>query len=217
MLEVWRFNDGTSDDRLESDQLVGVCMVPLQQLYLTFKDRDRTALALNSSMPLMVSGGDWLPVNDLVTGAEMGQVKVTLAVGTEKQLYRMENKNSGKTKPNEGDEESEEHLYDTVGEEEEEGDEELQQQQQQQRHQQQQQQVTQTPGTESPTRAPASLQPAPTVGPAKRTATATIGNTATPVFVAQVKIEEARKLPRVFDPCKQCKVEPTTFVTFSDR
>ena len=89
-------------------------------MFLQIQSRRR--ITLDADMPV-VAVNDWMPVVDLKTGAEKGQLRVTLAAGTERQIgslvmpgWRPENRKSL---------EEDEHLYDSVhesGDEDAEGD-----------------------------------------------------------------------------------------------
>ena len=171
-----------------------------------FQDPARTETALTLDLPVVVCDGDWLPVTDLVSGAERGELQVTLAAGTETQLERMSPRNAEegarpssvsrlaeRREENENDETESEHLYDTVGDEEEEEEEGHKEMPCRESH------ITAT--TEEETTAS-------TVRPV-------LLERQKPQFQATVKVEEARKLPRVFDPARKEKVPPSTFVSFT--
>ena len=157
-------------------------------------------MASSSDLPALACANDWLPVTDLVTGAERGQLQVTLAAGTEEQLLRRlmpqlsEGTSSAAGTPrtttadrDDDDKEQEsEHLYDTVGDEEDPEEEE--------------EEEVANEGREETVVSLTSTLPPPTT---------------TQLFKAKVRVEEARKLPRVFDPVRKEKVAPSTFITFS--
>lgn len=145
-----------------------------------------------------------------MTGAEQGQLQVTLAVGTEEQLRQLIPRTvatpvparSPNPVPELGETESE-HLYDTVGEEEEEDGEEKEETEE-----------TQVKQVELPETAdvPDRLQ---LLGEVESLSTSASRPPQPSHFRARVKVEEARRLPRVFDPVRREKVAPSTFVTFT--
>ena len=80
----------------------------------------RRRITLDGDLPV-VSVNDWMPVIDLKTGAEKGQLKINLAAGTERQIaklvmpgWRPESKESSN---------EDEHVYDSVHIDEEEDEE----------------------------------------------------------------------------------------------
>ena len=80
----------------------------------------RRRITLDGDLPI-VSVNDWMPVIDLKTGAEKGQLKINLAAGTERQIAKLVMpgwRPGSKESSNE-----DEHVYDSVHNDEEEDEE----------------------------------------------------------------------------------------------
>ncbi len=176
----------------------------------------------------MVSVDDWLPVINLIDSSEQGQLQVTLAAGTEAQVQRLlpvvgkgpkstvspSEQNADKKE----DTSSSEHLYDTVGEDPEE--QELTEYTIEKSPEGVRERLRQSqrghfePETNQPDKAVA--REVSMVLPITPNMSGHEQRQQLPThFLANVQIDEARKLPRVFDPVTKNKVLPSTFVTFA--
>ena len=179
VVEAW--NMRTDLDK----KLLGIAMISLQQFYLTFKEESRKKLALSVDMPV-IGAHDWFPVTSMATGEVMGEVKVTLAVGTLTQIRTLLGMKDEMI-PISGGEQTKcpsEHTYDTV-----------------------------RSRSRSPSPCPPPITPPeeslPSTPPPLPCPTPTS-------FTAKVRIDQAKGLPKIYDPLKNRKVEPSTFVTFTN-
>ncbi|XP_059088742.1 uncharacterized protein LOC131884863 isoform X2 [Tigriopus californicus] len=81
VVEVWNYSE-------PKNLLVGLSLLPLHQFHLGFQDPDRRSVLLGLDLPV-IAVNDWIGVNSLTTGKEMGQLRATLAVGTETQIHKL--------------------------------------------------------------------------------------------------------------------------------
>jgi hypothetical protein len=178
------------------------------------------AIILSLESPV-IAVSDWMPVTKLSDGSERGQIRVTLAAGSDKQVKRLLlNQTSS-----EEEEPSSEHLYDSVWESTttsssvsfqkesfvpagRNGPKEQQQQPRKAReivskghHHHVDSQRRHHEGKKL--REDASVTKPPAAAEAKK------------YFRADVTVEEARNLPKVFNQLKSEKTPPSAFVTFS--
>ncbi|XP_012555380.2 C2 domain-containing protein 3 isoform X1 [Hydra vulgaris] len=80
IIELWNkpLNQG-------KDKLLGICKVPLQTLFTVFKNCDLADIFLKSQCPVILCDSH-MPVFDLITGKESGNLKLLIAVGLPKQI-----------------------------------------------------------------------------------------------------------------------------------
>ncbi|XP_028397672.1 C2 domain-containing protein 3-like isoform X2 [Dendronephthya gigantea] len=82
-LEVWSKSGGTQED-----ELVGIAKIPLQQLYLSYKEKQTAKALLKSKFPVV--GVDcWLNIGNPFQGSSHGEVHVLLAMGSENQINKL--------------------------------------------------------------------------------------------------------------------------------
>jgi hypothetical protein len=150
---------------------------------------------------------DWITVTNLADGAEKGEIRVSLAAGTQYQIHRFypELRLPSESEVSKGHSESDEHVYDSV-------------------HGPTSSNSSEVESADSepiilPQRPPNPLTPVAPVHKKPAHSTARPPKEATEETSSEIAIdlmiEEARNLPKVFDTEKNEKVLPSTFVTFS--
>ncbi|XP_055958923.1 C2 domain-containing protein 3 [Patella vulgata] len=80
VIEVW-----DKKTTAENDKLIGIIKLSLHQFFMSFRER-RIANALIKSQYPVVAVDNYLPVLDLFTGYQFGQIHVLLAMGTAEQV-----------------------------------------------------------------------------------------------------------------------------------
>ena len=211
-------------------------------LISSLQNPGRRDLVLGLELPVLAVD-DWLPVNDLDSSHERGQIRVTLAAGRDVQIRQLMPHDLVRTSTDDQErdetlkveDEDEEHLYDTVHEESLEHEEE---------------EHKDTPGSTTssttplvdpsssseeslPSQEEAPRQPFAHPSPhsqfiPKRTTVShpelptqrpvpdpAVGKDGKKFFKIQLSLEEARNLPRVYDPVRQDRVPPSTYLTFT--
>lgn len=70
-----------------SDQLIGIIKIPLEQFYISYKDKRISRALLRAQYPV-ISTDSWLPIIDpfSTTGKPPGEIQVLLAMGTADQI-----------------------------------------------------------------------------------------------------------------------------------
>lgn len=70
-----------------SDQLIGIIKIPLEQFYISYKDKRISRALLRAQYPV-ISTDSWLPIIDpfSTTGKSSGEIQVLLAMGTADQI-----------------------------------------------------------------------------------------------------------------------------------
>ncbi|CAF0774338.1 unnamed protein product [Adineta ricciae] len=68
-----------------SDQIIGITKVPLEQFYVSFKDKQISRVLLRAQYPVL-SVDSWLPIIDPFNNASAGEIQVLLAMGTPDQI-----------------------------------------------------------------------------------------------------------------------------------
>ncbi|XP_070553573.1 C2 domain-containing protein 3-like [Ptychodera flava] len=84
VVEVW--DKKTS---AENDQLVGIVKISLHQFYMSFRDRKIANTLLRSQYPV-VAVDNFVPIMNPFTGAQFGQLKVVLALGSTEQISALQ-------------------------------------------------------------------------------------------------------------------------------
>jgi C2 domain-containing protein 3 len=91
IIEIW-------DKKISgpSDQLIGIIKIPLEQFYISFKDKQISRVLLRAQYPV-ISVDSWLPIIDPFTSANksIGEIQVLLAMGTSDQITAVQVAHSG--------------------------------------------------------------------------------------------------------------------------
>ncbi|CAF0935186.1 unnamed protein product [Adineta steineri] len=69
----------------QSDQIIGIIKIPLEQFYISFKDQQISRVLLRAQYPV-ISVDSWLPIIDPFTNKSTGEIQVLLAMGTSDQI-----------------------------------------------------------------------------------------------------------------------------------
>ena len=79
-----------------SDQLIGIIKIPLEQFYISFKDKQISRVLLRAQYPV-ISVDSWLPIIDPFTSTNksIGEIQVLLAMGTSDQITAVQVAHSG--------------------------------------------------------------------------------------------------------------------------
>lgn len=82
VIELW--NKKTSGP---ADKLIGIVKIPLEQFYISFKDKHISQVLLRAQFPV-ISVDSWLPIIDpfTPTNKSNGEIQVLLAMGTSDQI-----------------------------------------------------------------------------------------------------------------------------------
>ncbi|XP_069129079.1 C2 domain-containing protein 3-like isoform X6 [Argopecten irradians] len=84
VVEVW--DKKTS---AENDKLIGIVKLSLHQFYMSFRDSKISNALLKSQYPV-ISVDNYLPIVDPLSGAQFGQIKVLLAMGSGDQVTALQ-------------------------------------------------------------------------------------------------------------------------------
>ena len=91
IIELW-------DKKLagSSDQLIGISKIPLEQFYISFKDKQISHVLLRTQYPV-ISIDSSLPIIDLFTSTKtfVGEIQVLLAMGTSDQITALQVAHAG--------------------------------------------------------------------------------------------------------------------------
>ena len=68
-------------------QLVGIVKLSLHQFYMSFRDKRISSALLKSQYPV-IAVENYLPVVDVFSGAQYGQLNVLLAMGSAEQVNK---------------------------------------------------------------------------------------------------------------------------------
>jgi C2 domain-containing protein 3 len=70
-----------------SDQLIGIIKIPLEQFFISYKDKQISRVLLRAQYPV-ISTDSWLPIIDPFTSTtkSLGEIQVLLAMGTSDQI-----------------------------------------------------------------------------------------------------------------------------------
>eukprot|EP00095_Tigriopus_kingsejongensis_P007593 maker-scaffold417_size177606-snap-gene-0.49 protein:Tk07593 transcript:maker-scaffold417_size177606-snap-gene-0.49-mRNA-1 annotation:"hypothetical protein D910_05392" len=79
--EVWNYAE-------PRNELIGLSLLPIHQFYLAFQDAERRSVLLGLELPV-IAVNDWVGVQSLTTGEDVGQIRVTLAAGSETQIQKL--------------------------------------------------------------------------------------------------------------------------------
>jgi C2 domain-containing protein 3 len=79
-----------------SDQLIGIIKIPLEQFYISFKDKQISRVLLRAQYPV-ISIDSWLPIIDPFTSINKltGEIQVLLAMGTSDQITAVQVAHAG--------------------------------------------------------------------------------------------------------------------------
>ncbi|KAH3835312.1 hypothetical protein DPMN_108663, partial [Dreissena polymorpha] len=83
IIEVW--DKKTSAD---NDKLVGIVKLSLHQFYMSFRDKRISSALLKSQYPV-IAVENYLPVVDVFSGSQYGQINVLLAMGSAEQVAHL--------------------------------------------------------------------------------------------------------------------------------
>ncbi|XP_078324570.1 C2 domain-containing protein 3-like isoform X2 [Crassostrea virginica] len=84
IVEVWDKKTNS-----ENDKLIGIVKLSLHQFYMSFRDRKISSALLKSQYPV-ISVDNYLPIIDPLSGAQYGQLKVLLAMGSAEQVSALQ-------------------------------------------------------------------------------------------------------------------------------
>jgi C2 domain-containing protein 3 len=91
IIEVW-------DKKISgpSDQLIGIIKIPLEQFFVSFKDKQISRVLLRAQYPV-ISVDSWLPIIDPFTSTNKstGELQILLAIGTSDQITAVQVAHSG--------------------------------------------------------------------------------------------------------------------------
>ncbi|CAF1190222.1 unnamed protein product [Rotaria sordida] len=79
-----------------SDQIIGIIKIPLEQFYVSFKDKQISRVLLRAQYPV-ISIDSWLPIIDpfISTNKSSGEIQVLLAMGTSDQITAVQVAHAG--------------------------------------------------------------------------------------------------------------------------
>jgi C2 domain-containing protein 3 len=79
-----------------SDQLIGITKIPLEQFYISYKDKQISRVLLRAQYPV-ISIDSWLPIIDPFTSTKKssGEIQILLAMGTSDQITAVQLAHSG--------------------------------------------------------------------------------------------------------------------------
>jgi C2 domain-containing protein 3 len=79
-----------------SDQLIGIIKIPLEQFYISFKDKQISRVLLRAQYPV-ISIDSWLTIIDPFTSTNksIGEIQVLLAMGTSDQITAVQVAHAG--------------------------------------------------------------------------------------------------------------------------
>ena len=79
-----------------ADQLIGIIKIPLEQFYISFKDKQISRVLLRAQYPV-IGTDTWLPIIDPFTSASKshGEMQVLLAMGTSDQITAVQVTHAG--------------------------------------------------------------------------------------------------------------------------
>ena len=79
-----------------ADQLIGIIKIPLEQFYISFKDKQISRVLLRAQYPV-ISADAWLPIIDPFTSTNRshGEMQVLLAMGTSDQITAVQVSHAG--------------------------------------------------------------------------------------------------------------------------
>jgi C2 domain-containing protein 3 len=77
-----------------SDQIIGIIKIPLEQFYVSFKDKQISRVLLRAQYPV-ISIDSWLPIIDPFTNKSAGEIQVLLAMGTSDQITAVQLAHAG--------------------------------------------------------------------------------------------------------------------------
>ena len=69
-------------------QLVGIVKLSLHQFYMSFRDKRISSALLKSQYPV-IAVENYLPIVDVFSGAQYGQLNVLLAMGSAEQVREL--------------------------------------------------------------------------------------------------------------------------------
>ncbi|XP_033742500.1 C2 domain-containing protein 3-like [Pecten maximus] len=84
VVEVW-----DKKTTAENDKLIGIVKLSLHQFYMSFRDSKISNALLKSQYPV-ISVDNYLPIVDPLSGAQFGQIKVLLAMGSGEQVTALQ-------------------------------------------------------------------------------------------------------------------------------
>ncbi len=79
-----------------TDQIIGIIKIPLEQFYISFKDKQISRVLLRAQYPV-ISTDAWLPIIDPFTSTNKshGEIQVLLAMGTSDQIAAVQVTHAG--------------------------------------------------------------------------------------------------------------------------
>lgn len=79
-----------------ADQIIGITKIPLEQFYISFKDKQISRVLLRAQYPV-ISTDAWLPIIDpfTTTNRSHGEIQVLLAMGTSDQITAVQLSHAG--------------------------------------------------------------------------------------------------------------------------
>jgi len=79
-----------------ADQIIGIIKIPLEQFYISFKDKQISRVLLRAQYPV-ISTDSWLPIIDPFTSTNKsnGEIQILLAMGTSDQITAVQVAHAG--------------------------------------------------------------------------------------------------------------------------